>query len=111
MYKQDIKKILGTVLRELRMAKGLTQEQLAEYLEVQTHTVNRIETGRNFVSSELLTKLCDYFDVAPAVFFTQKPEIMIDKHINLIKEIVRLLPAFSTEKLSEILNILLVMKK
>ena len=40
----DAKKI-GTFLRELRKEKGLTQEQLAEVLNVSGRTVSRWETG------------------------------------------------------------------
>ena len=40
----DQKKI-GSFLKELRKAKGLTQEQLAEQLNVSGRTVSRWETG------------------------------------------------------------------
>ena len=40
----DAKKI-GIFLRELRKEKGLTQEQLAEVLNVSGRTVSRWETG------------------------------------------------------------------
>jgi uncharacterized Tic20 family protein len=36
---------LGTLVAELRNQKGLTQEKLAEYCEVSTRTIQRIEQG------------------------------------------------------------------
>jgi len=36
---------LGTLVSELRNQKGLTQEKLAEYCEVSTRTIQRIEQG------------------------------------------------------------------
>lgn len=106
-----IKRVVGTVVKELRTQEGITQEKLSEDIGLQPHGLTQIETGRNFISSEVLCKLCEHFDVAPSVFFTPKPEFTFDEHINYAKEIKRLLPSFSAEKLHEIYNILLVMKK
>ena len=36
---------LGLKITELRQQKGLTQEKLAEYCEVSTRTIQRIESG------------------------------------------------------------------
>lgn len=108
---KSIKKVVGATVKELRNKEGLTQDKLSEYIGLQQKGLTQIETGRNFISSEVLGKLCEHFDVAPSVFFTPKPEFMFDKHINYAKEIKRLLPSFSAEKLHEIYNILLVMKK
>jgi len=36
---------LGILVAELRNRKGLTQEKLAEYCEVSTRTIQRIEQG------------------------------------------------------------------
>ena len=47
---EEIRKIFGKAVMELRTQKGLTQEQLAEYLTISPHTVTRIETGKTFVS-------------------------------------------------------------
>ena len=105
MYESDeIKKVFGSVVKELRNREGLTQEKLSEYIGLQANGLTQIETGRNFVSSETLSKLCAHFDVAPCVFFTPKIEVLLDEHVNYTKEINALLPAFSIEKLKEIYN-------
>lgn len=36
---------LGLKIAELRQQRGLTQENLAEYCEVSTRTIQRIESG------------------------------------------------------------------
>ena len=44
-------------LKELRTAKGMTQEQLAKECEVQRTTITMIEIGENKPSVELAKKL------------------------------------------------------
>ncbi|MDE6138479.1 MAG: helix-turn-helix domain-containing protein [Candidatus Gastranaerophilales bacterium] len=108
---EDIKKFLGTSVKELRKEKGLTQEKMAESIGLEPNGLAQIESGRKFVSADVMSRLCEAFNVAPSVLFTPKPRVILDEHINYEKEIARLLPGFSQEKLHEIYNILLVMKK
>ena len=56
-------------LKELRTAKGMTQEQLASECGVQRTTITMIELGENKPSIELAKKLGTIFDVAWSDFF------------------------------------------
>ena len=58
----DLQKI-GTFLKELRKEKGVTQEQLAEKLNVSRRTVSRWETGSNMPDLDLLMELADLYEV------------------------------------------------
>lgn len=58
----DQKKI-GCFVKKLRKEKGLTQEQLAEKLNVSGRTVSRWETGNNMPDLSILIELADFFDV------------------------------------------------
>ncbi len=49
-------------LRELRQEYSLTQEKLAEDLEVTRHTILALEVGRYVPSIELALRLAAYFD-------------------------------------------------
>lgn len=106
-----IKSTFGAAVKELRKQKGITQEQLVEYLDIQSSTIAGIENGRAFVSSELISKLCNYFNVTPALFFFERVRILSEQDVDYINEIKRLLPSFSTTKLEEIYNILLALQK
>jgi len=57
-------------IRELREAKGLSQERLAARAEVATKTVRRAETGGS-VSSRTLTKLARALGVQPGELFAR----------------------------------------
>ena len=56
-------------VKELRTAKGMTQEQLAKECEVQRTTITMIEIGENKPSVELAKKLGKIFEVAWSDFF------------------------------------------
>ena len=66
----DIKKLLGKRVKEFRQKRGLTQEELAEKIDITQRTLSKIECGSNFVTSETLSKIinalnvkaCDLFD-------------------------------------------------
>ena len=65
---------LGSHIGDRRRAVGLTQEQLAEYLEIDTLTVSRYETGNTLplltvvdvVTRLLNTTIAELLAVAPA---------------------------------------------
>ena len=53
---------MENTLKVLRAMKGLTQEQLAEALEVTRQTIHAVESGKYNPSLELAFKLARYFD-------------------------------------------------
>lgn len=54
---------IGVFLKELRKEKELTQEQLAERLNVSRRTVSRWETGRNMPDLDILIEMADYYNI------------------------------------------------
>ena len=58
----DQKKI-GLFLKELRKEKGLTQQQLAEIMNVSNRSISRWETGSNMPDLDLLISIANYYDV------------------------------------------------
>ena len=55
---------IGEFLKGLRKEKNLTQEQLAEQLNVSSRSVSRWETGRNMPDIGLLAELAKLYDVS-----------------------------------------------
>ncbi len=105
-----IKKIVGENFRRLRKNKGLTQEQLAEALKIQPNSLALIETGRTFISSELLSKASNFFDVDASVFFKSHYINQTDKFNDVRKEIYRLLTDCSQDFLVKIYNVIIALK-
>lgn len=55
---------IGSFLKELRRERNLTQEELAEKLNVSGRTVSRWETGANMPDISLLVELAEFYDVS-----------------------------------------------
>ena len=55
---------IGETIRSLRKAKKLTQEQLAEYLNVSSQAVSKWETGASSPDVETLPKLALFFRIS-----------------------------------------------
>ena len=64
--------LIGTKLREVRTAQGLTQAQLAELVEVSRQTINYIETGTFCPSTMLALRLAKELRVAVEDLFFLK---------------------------------------
>ena len=55
---------IGIFLKELRKEKKLTQEQLAEKMNVSTPYIAKIETGKQTGPVELAVEFAAFFDVS-----------------------------------------------
>lgn len=65
----DIRKIFGSNVRKYRIRKGLSQEKLAEYVDLGDKSISPIETGRSFIAIDKLEKLCEVLEVEPFQLF------------------------------------------
>jgi transcriptional regulator with XRE-family HTH domain len=54
---------IGEKLKELRQQKGITQKQVAEYLEIAVNSYQSIEYGKINPSYDNLVKLAGYLEV------------------------------------------------
>ena len=63
MVVKNIYSLFGKRFKELREAKKLTQEQLAEYLGVEARQISRIETGKCFTTLDNLCKIAKIYNV------------------------------------------------
>ena len=69
---------IGLFLKELRYEKGITQEQLAEQLNVSNRSVSRWETGSTLPDISLLVELAEFYevDIKEIIDGERKSEIM-----------------------------------
>jgi transcriptional regulator with XRE-family HTH domain len=60
---EDIGRTLGANLRKARSRQGLTQEQMAELVDLPVELYARMERGALLPSMQLFVKLCRLLDV------------------------------------------------
>ncbi len=82
MYYDPI--LVGKRIRELRIMKGVTQEQLAMKVSLTSDHIGRIEIGKRGCSIDLLIELSSYFDVSLDYLLLGK-----DDTAPMAKQIVR----------------------
>ena len=65
----DLKKKLGNRIREIRISRSLTQETLAEKINLSAKSLSQIELGNNFVSAQTLDALCSALSIEAKTLF------------------------------------------
>ena len=89
---------IGLKIKELRKRKNLSQEELAELIDINFRTIQRIETGKNTPSLETLLKLSEALDINIQDFFNVEH---YKSRENLIKEINTIANKLDDKKLQE----------
>ncbi len=89
------RKVLGKRIREERLRIGLTQEQIAEYIDVSTTYIGFVERGERSVTLEKLALLAECFHVSIDSLLREASENASDK--RLFDELCFLWNAASTE--------------
>ena len=80
----DPKKI-GSFLRELRKEQRITQEDLAEKLNVSSRTISRWETGGNMPDISLLIEIADFFDVSiPEIINGERKSEKMNEEVSFL---------------------------
>ena len=74
---------IGEFLKTLRKDKNLTQEELADKMNVSRRTVSRWETGSNLPDLSILVELADLYDVdMREIFNGERKNETMDKDLK-----------------------------
>ncbi|MCY7217964.1 helix-turn-helix domain-containing protein [Streptococcus cristatus] len=95
---------IGELVREYRLSKKLTQQELAEKSDLSLPFINLIENNRRNLSVDTLLKILSAMDIDPSDFFRPLSETSDDNLQLLIKKIQ--LNKNRTEIIDLFLNIL-----
>ncbi len=69
MTKSNLRKLIGKKIQKFRKLVGLSQEALAERINLETNSLSKIETGTRFPSFATLEKLSYYLNRKYSDFF------------------------------------------
>lgn len=89
MFNINMKKMFGKRLREIRTAKMLTQETVAELIGIKPENYSRIENGLSFPKPENIVKLSEVLGVEIAELFQFSHINDYDKILESIIEKLR----------------------
>ncbi|MBO6087793.1 helix-turn-helix transcriptional regulator [bacterium] len=92
---------LGAKIKQIRKSKKITQEKLAETINVDFGYISKLEVGQNFPSIQTLNKIADTLNVDISEFFTYKDI----NEIDLKSETTKLINNFNYDELKIIYKV------
>lgn len=94
--------IVGERLKKARLAKHLTQEKIAEQMDVSVAFLSRIERGSSHINLKRLSELCAILDVSEGYILSGSSE---SSKNYLAEDFKKLLESCSPEKQKLIYNV------
>jgi transcriptional regulator with XRE-family HTH domain len=90
--------MVGKIIRELRIEKGITQNELSNYLGLTPKMVSFYELCERFPPYDIINKLADYFNVSTDYLLgrsnVKNPEKFIQEYRTLSKENIKEIEIF-----------------
>lgn len=90
----NIKKEIGAKIRRIRKQKGLTQEQLAEIMNISSRNLSNIELGLSFPKPETLETFLKALNISTQTLFSNDS---IKSNEELLAEINQLINAIPND--------------
>ncbi len=90
-----IKKELGLKIKRMRTKLSLTQEELAEKIDISQRTLAGIEIGENFLTAETLDKIIEALNTTPEELFKVSH---FKENEKLLDEIIEEIKTFESDK-------------
>lgn len=67
-----LRRIVARNLKHLRQEKGMSQEELADYAEINRNYVGMVERSENAATVDMLEKLAEALGAKPVDFFREE---------------------------------------
>lgn len=104
-------KEFGKRLKRIRKRMNITQEQLAEKLNLSVDSVSNFETGKTTCMPDHLIKICQLFNISADYFFFDKDfPLQLEENVvmNKIKQQLITCSDFDLYKINKIIQIMLL---
>lgn len=106
---KTLKKRVGKLITDKRKSLKLSQEALAEILDIHVRTVGKIESGRSFLSADNLCKLSKLFNMPVKAFFeVEDSHTVSERNLNAI---IDLLKTGGDEKINYYHDVIMAIEK
>lgn len=100
----DYKK-LGTAIRQARVSNGLTQEKVAETLNLSDSYIGQIERGERSVTLDTLEKLCNVLNINMG-FLLLDSDDLLGENDNAISKLAIIFAGKTPSQKEKLLNII-----
>ncbi len=100
----DVTAWVGHRIQSLRLERGWTQEQLAEYADLHVSYISTLEKGKKNPSIEVISRLSSAFQLTLSEFFSAAPSVRCDIRKRVEQEEVETLLKDFSNKLLTICN-------
>jgi transcriptional regulator with XRE-family HTH domain len=92
-YIEEVDQFIGGKIYNLRLAKGLSRQQLAEVIGVTHQQLQKYEKGSNRISAGRLVLIANALDKTPEYFYegldNNKPTPLLTQHQRMCIEVSR----------------------
>ncbi len=95
----NVRKQTGLKIKAMRLSLGMSQEQFAEKIGINSQQLSRIECGKSYLTYKVLEALCDTFDKEPQYFFTYREIVPVKNDIERINLINNLMQELDSEEI------------
>lgn len=102
-----IDKYIGKRIKQYRMQKGLTQEQLAEQVELSRNYISSIERGVSSLSIEKIVDIINTLDCTADDIFTDVINKSYDVKVSKIAEQLSELTKAEQERVLKVIEVLI----
>ncbi|AAK79545.1 transcriptional regulator with XRE-family HTH domain [Clostridium acetobutylicum] len=103
--------IIGDRIRNSRKSKNYTQENLAEYLDVSTVYVSKIECGKTKINLETLMKICKFLNITPSYILTGSTTDSENYQKNEITDMLKTCPPEKIKLISSMIKLIVNFEK
>lgn len=103
---KNIKKLLGQRIKELRLARNITQQQLAEMVDIDQRSLSAIECGTNFPTRSLV-KIAQSLNVELKELFDYEHHAINDS--EKIKQISSMLQKLNSNDLNVVYRLVKIL--
>ncbi len=87
---ETLKLRVGKLISAKRKSLRMSQETLAEKLDIHVRTVGKIESGRSFLTADNLCKLSEIFNMPIKAFFDVEDSVTVsEQNLNNIIDILK----------------------
>ena len=83
--------IIGSRIRQARIAKDMTQEELADQLDISVAFLSRVERGNSHVNLKMLNQICNILEVSEGLILngtsSDSEDYLVEDFALLLKSV------------------------